>query len=370
MAAAQKTLLIDGSVSSGFEPVREAFVENFTRRGELGAACCIYEDGEKVVDLWGGVRDGSAVSRGVRTRWSSCTRRQRASRRWSWRLRTRAAGWTTTSVSARIGPSSRKPARSESRSASCWLIRQDCSPSTRRSTARSSPTSIDSRRSWRGNGRPGSRASGRHITRSVSASTKASSCAASTRASQPGPVFRRGDRRAARTRFLHRSAGVGPGYAARAARAAKVLEATDRVAARLTLAAMNRRSVLVSIVGRQPGTGFYVDRHRSSRPEPRGPVGRRRRYCPRDRKGLRCVRRRRPRARTTLPRHRSARGARDPVASWLLRRVLARARAKFSLGFMKPSESFPFGHAGAFGAPGAGGSMGYADPRSASATAT
>ena len=29
---------------------------------------------------------------------------------------------------------------------------------------------------------------------------------------------------------------------------------------------------------------------------------------------------------------------------------------------MKPSESFRFGHAGAFGAPGAGGSMGYADP--------
>jgi CubicO group peptidase (beta-lactamase class C family) len=29
---------------------------------------------------------------------------------------------------------------------------------------------------------------------------------------------------------------------------------------------------------------------------------------------------------------------------------------------MKPSESFVFGHDGAFGAPGAGGSMGYADP--------
>jgi CubicO group peptidase (beta-lactamase class C family) len=38
------------------------------------------------------------------------------------------------------------------------------------------------------------------------------------------------------------------------------------------------------------------------------------------------------------------------------------APAKFSLGFMQPSESVPFGHPGAFGAPGAGGSMGYADP--------
>jgi CubicO group peptidase (beta-lactamase class C family) len=41
---------------------------------------------------------------------------------------------------------------------------------------------------------------------------------------------------------------------------------------------------------------------------------------------------------------------------------LFRGPARFSLGFMKPSESFPFGHPGAFGAPGSGGSMGYADP--------
>src|SRR6185295_6486922 len=48
---------IQGSVSAGFEPVRDAFVENFSRRKELGAACCIYRHGAKVVDLWGGVRD-------------------------------------------------------------------------------------------------------------------------------------------------------------------------------------------------------------------------------------------------------------------------------------------------------------------------
>ena len=48
---------ISGFVKPGFEPVREAFAENFTRRHELGAACCIYYHGEKVVDLWGGVRN-------------------------------------------------------------------------------------------------------------------------------------------------------------------------------------------------------------------------------------------------------------------------------------------------------------------------
>ncbi len=50
-------VVIHGFVSSGFEAVREAFAENFSLRDELGAACCIYHKGEKVVDLWGGVRN-------------------------------------------------------------------------------------------------------------------------------------------------------------------------------------------------------------------------------------------------------------------------------------------------------------------------
>ena len=31
---------VEGHVSRGFEAVREAFAENFTRRRELGGACC------------------------------------------------------------------------------------------------------------------------------------------------------------------------------------------------------------------------------------------------------------------------------------------------------------------------------------------
>ena len=49
---------IEGYGSLGFEPVREAFAENFARRRELGGACCAFHNGEKVVDLWGGVRNG------------------------------------------------------------------------------------------------------------------------------------------------------------------------------------------------------------------------------------------------------------------------------------------------------------------------
>src|SRR5215470_10144098 len=48
---------VEGHVGRGFEAVRDAFVENFVRRSELGGACCAYLRGEKVVDLWGGIRN-------------------------------------------------------------------------------------------------------------------------------------------------------------------------------------------------------------------------------------------------------------------------------------------------------------------------
>jgi len=49
--------IIHGFAGSGFEAVHEAFADNFSRRHELGAACCIYQNGKKVVDLWGGIRN-------------------------------------------------------------------------------------------------------------------------------------------------------------------------------------------------------------------------------------------------------------------------------------------------------------------------
>jgi CubicO group peptidase (beta-lactamase class C family) len=40
-----------------------------------------------------------------------------------------------------------------------------------------------------------------------------------------------------------------------------------------------------------------------------------------------------------------------------------KAEVRFSLGFMKPSAVWPFGSEDAFGMPGSGGSLGFADPR-------
>ena len=48
---------INGTVAPGFKRVRDAFVANFEERGEVGAAFSLYHRGERVVDLWGGVAD-------------------------------------------------------------------------------------------------------------------------------------------------------------------------------------------------------------------------------------------------------------------------------------------------------------------------
>ena len=47
-------MTIHGTVAPGFETVRETFERNFASGAEVGAACAAVVDGELVVDLWGG----------------------------------------------------------------------------------------------------------------------------------------------------------------------------------------------------------------------------------------------------------------------------------------------------------------------------
>ncbi len=49
--------MLHGSVEPGFEEVEAEFRKNFRERNESGAACAIYHEGRKIVDLWGGYRD-------------------------------------------------------------------------------------------------------------------------------------------------------------------------------------------------------------------------------------------------------------------------------------------------------------------------
>ena len=55
--AVMTSVAIEGHVSPGFESVRDVFTDNFLRRRELGGACAVYHRGQRVIDIWGGVRD-------------------------------------------------------------------------------------------------------------------------------------------------------------------------------------------------------------------------------------------------------------------------------------------------------------------------
>ena len=50
---------ISGHCDPEFESVGRAFADNFAERGESGAAVCVYRDGARLVDLWGGWADAA-----------------------------------------------------------------------------------------------------------------------------------------------------------------------------------------------------------------------------------------------------------------------------------------------------------------------
>lgn len=50
---------IGGDSDPEFDGLKSVFIENFSSRGEIGAAVCVYKNGRKVVDLWGGYRDAA-----------------------------------------------------------------------------------------------------------------------------------------------------------------------------------------------------------------------------------------------------------------------------------------------------------------------
>jgi CubicO group peptidase (beta-lactamase class C family) len=48
---------VHGHIDPRFRRVGDAFARNFDEHGEVGAACCVYFDGEPVVDVHAGIRD-------------------------------------------------------------------------------------------------------------------------------------------------------------------------------------------------------------------------------------------------------------------------------------------------------------------------
>ncbi|MDD7939606.1 serine hydrolase [Actinomycetospora lutea] len=354
----------EGTVAAGFEPVRDAFVANLTERHELGGAVCVVVDGEVVVDLWGGLRDRVTGA--------------------PWRADTMTLVHSTTK-----GLSACVLALMHSRG----LLDHDERVATY----------------W-----PGFARAGKHdVTVRCLLAHQAGLFAFDERVDRDvvadldrlagvmerqRPVWPPGERQAYHAITLgfyenelvrrldagHRTIGtvladdiagpLGVGEEVYLGTPASVPD--ERLAAlvppsvwarltgmplRLTVDAMRRRSVLHRSLVANPGTGFYVDPEHVIVRGLEVPSG-----------GAVAT----ARALATVYGAFAAPGGPLDLDTETLEALAAPATparrgwydeclhgpVRFSLGFMKPSAGFDFGSDAAFGAPGAGGSMGFADP--------
>ncbi len=353
---------VHGTVAPGYEPVREAFVENFTRRGEVGGACCVYRHGEKVVDLWGGMADPAT-----------------------------GAPWSADTMvivhSATKGLAAMTLAVAHTRG---WLDYDERVAAYWPEFGQAGKAEITVRQLI------GHQAGLFAFDEKVDGATVADRGHLAEIMARQHPAWPAGERQAyhaitlgfyesellQRIDPLHRTLGrffadeiadrlgedfyIGTPRSVPDARIAPLeppglWTRMTSMPLPLVIAGLNPRSVLHRALVTNPGTAFYVDAgHRIVR-EVEVPSG----------GGVGT-------ARAIAHSYGDfASGGRElEVGADTLAALAADARpsrrgfydecfkgpARFSLGFMKPSESFPFGDDRCFGAPGAGGAMGFADP--------
>lgn len=354
--------VIGGTVAAGFEPVREAFVENFTERGERGGACCVHRFGERVVDLWGGVRDRRSAEPwrpDTMTIIHSTTKGLAAmvmalahSRGWLDHDELVCTYWPEFGQRGKERITVRQLLAHQ---AGLFAFDEKVDRDVVADLDRLAEVMARQRPAWE----PGERQAYHAISLGF----------------YEGELIRRIDP-AHRTlgRVFHEEIAAPLGIDAHIGTPADI--PVERIAPleppglwarltgmplRMTASALNPRSVLHRSLVANPGTGFYLDPElvvvRDLEVPSGGGIGSARGIAAAygafadggGRLGLRAE----TIAALMAPARPSAHGFHDECFG---------GPAKFSLGFMKPSESIAFGHPGAFGAPGAGGSMGYADP--------
>jgi deazaflavin-dependent oxidoreductase (nitroreductase family) len=355
---------VDGVVSPGFEPVRDAFVANLTERHELGGAVCAVVDGEVVVDLWGGLRDavtGAPWRRDTMTLVHSSTKglsaavlallHSRGLLDYDERV---ATYWPEF---AQAGKEDITVRRLLAHQAGLFAFDERVDRDVVADLDRLAGVMESQRPAWP----PGERQAYHAITLGFYENEL-------VRRLDPG----------------HRTIGrvlaedvVGPlGVGEEVYLGTPTSVPDERLAAlvppplwarvtgmplRLTLDAMRRRSVLYRSLVANPGTGFYVDPEHVIVRELEVPSG----GAVATARALATVYgafasadgplELRPETLEAL-----AAPATPPRRGWY--DECLRGPARFSLGFMKPDAELDFGSDAAFGAPGAGGSMGFADP--------
>ena len=353
---------ISGTVSPDYEPVRRAFAENFARRGELGAAVAVVRHGELVVDLWGGLRDeeiGAPWGRDTMVLVFSATKGMSAlalalahSRGWLDYDAKVADYWPEFAAKGKSAITLRQLLAHQ---AGLHAFREKVNREVIDDPAGLADIMARAPPAWP----PGSRNAYHALTLGF----------------YQGEILRRVDPE-------HRS--LGRFFQEEIARPLGIeffIGLPDDIP-NSRLALLRRPGMLASLAGVplpfalallapwshsfralmvNPGTGILLDTTRVYARELEIPSGGgvgtaralARAYGAFAGEGGALGLRAETLAALRQPAQPPARGFFDAVL---------RCEAQYSLGFMKPFAGFPFGHDGAFGAPGAGGSMGYGDP--------
>jgi CubicO group peptidase (beta-lactamase class C family) len=354
---------IEGAVAEGWEPVRDAFIENFTARGELGAGCAIYRDGRPVVDLWGGVRDratGAPWREDTMVLVFSSTKGMAA----LVMALAHARGWLDYDERVATYWPEFAQAGKERTTVRQLLAHQAGLFGFDERVDREVIADLDRLAGIMARQRPAWAPGDRQAYHAISLGF------------YEGELIRRID---PRHRTLGRvfaediAAPLGLDFHIRLPESIPderlahlaqpgILRMLAGLPRRMLLDALNPRSVLFRSLISNPGTMVPVDADRVYARELEipsgGGVGTARALAKAygvlaaggRELGMRPETLAALRAPATAPRL----GFRDAA--------LGDGAVQFSLGFMKPTPAWPFGHDGAFGAPGAGGSLGYADP--------
>ena len=354
---------VEGHVSRGFEAVREAFADNFARRRELGGACCAYHRGEKVVDLWGGIRNkqtGEPWEQDTMVIVYSATKGLAAmtlaiahSRGW---LDYEERVCTYWPEFAQQGKERITVRQLLAHQAGLFAFDEPVDRSVVADLDRLAVVLARQKPAWE----PGTRQAYHAITPRVLRGRAVAPCRST--ASQPGTVLPGRDRVTARAGRLHPAARGDPELAPGDDRAARTIEMLFGFPLRLTLEAMNRRSNIYRALVINPGSAVSHDEQRIYARNLEVPSG-----------GAVGTARAIAHAYSVFATGGRELGLRQETLDLLAAPAIPPTRGfydecmkgdgvQFSLGFMKPSAVWPFGSASSFGSPGAGGSLGFADP--------
>lgn len=356
-------LEIHGTATARFQPVRDAFIENFTRRGELGGACCIYQDGEKVVDLWGGIRDRASQAPWLEDTMVIVHSASKGLAAMVLAL-AHSRGWIDYEARvARYWPEFAQNGK-EQITVRQLLAHQAGLFAFDEPVDRAVVADLDKLAGIMARQRPAWPPGERQAYHAISLGFYESEL---IRRVDPahrtlGRVFDEEIAKPLGIDFYLRVPASIPNQRFARLEPPPVWQRFTSMPLPVVLASLRRRSPLYRSLIANPGTGFYLDPERVVVRELEAPSGCgvgtaraiARAYGVFASGGQELGLRRETIDALTAPATPARHGFFDECF---------RGPAQFSLGFMKPSESFRFGHDGAFGAPGAGGAMGYADPK-------